>query len=118
MIGNIRAGNLRTLAPKSVKPKLGETIIRFDRANPILGNRHILHNPNDPIERAKVIAAYKEDLDYDLSIKGPMYIEIVKLAIRVKNGENIIGLCWCKPKPCHADLIIKAVMDKVNSENT
>jgi hypothetical protein len=31
------------------------------------------------------------------------------LAERVKNGERIVCMCWCWPKPCHGNLIINEI---------
>lgn len=110
MLGTIRLGNLRANVSKSRKPKEGDTVVRFDRANPILGNKHILYDATDMTQRAKVIALYKIDLDKDIRTKGPMYTLISKLADQIISGENIIGMCWCTPLPCHGSLIIAEVL--------
>jgi len=91
------------------KPTPSESVVEFDRANPVLGNRHILKNFKDAVERDRVIAAYRADLEADWAKKGPMYRDIVKLAERVVKGEQIAGRCWCEPKPCHGEIIIEKV---------
>ena len=118
MPGYIRVGNLRANAPKSRKPKDGEIVIRFDRAHPILGNKHILYDAANSEERAQVIAMYKKDLEFDLMTGGPMSQEVERLANRVEAGEHICGMCWCSPLPCHVELIIDAVNAVVQSRKT
>lgn len=107
--GYIRLGNLRVNAPKKYKPKPGESIIRVDRDNPILGNKHILYDAANEQERSDVLSMYKKDLEFDLLIDGPMSKEIEYIAQRVLGGECIIAMCWCAPLACHAQLIINAV---------
>jgi len=116
MLGTIRLGNLRASVPKSRKPKEGDTVVRFDRVNPILGNKHILYDAGNSEERAKVIALYKIDLNKDIQLKGPMFKAIEKLADKIIDGENIIGMCWCTPLPCHGSLIIEEVLKIVKNK--
>ena len=118
MLGSIRVGSLRTKVAKSRKPKETDTVVRFDRANPILGNRHILYDPANSVERAKVILAYKRDLEFDIVTDGPMSKELHKLADKVLAGEHIIGMCWCSPLPCHGDHIVREVMKIVDATST
>jgi hypothetical protein len=109
MSGYVRVINLRRdMAPDS-QPEPGETVFAVDRTHPVLGNRHVLRNKLNRAEREGVLAAYRTDLEQDLAAQGPMYAEIEKLAERVRQGERICLACWCRPLPCHADLIEKAV---------
>lgn len=99
--GSIRVTNKRYgIGPK---PDDAETILSIDRTNPILGNRHHLRNVNDLVERDKVIAKHKRDLDADLASNGPMSRELEKIAARVAAGEEICLDCWCAPRACHGD---------------
>jgi hypothetical protein len=41
--------------------------------------------------------------------KTPMINEIIAIANRVKNGEQIALECFCKPKRCHGDFIAKLI---------
>ena len=95
----------------TARPLPGQTVIKVDRSNPVLGNRHVLHEPYHLLLRISVIQAYAEDLQADKTINGPMTRAIATIAQRVKNGENIALACWCAPLPCHADLIKKAIED-------
>jgi Domain of unknown function (DUF4326) len=82
-----------------------ETIVDVDRVHPILGNRHILKDHRDDVERAQVIDRYRQDLEADWARSGPMSQAIKGLAARVGAGERMALRCWCAPKPCHAELI-------------
>lgn len=123
-IGYVRVVNYRTdMAPDS-QPEEGEIVIPVDRRNPILGNRHILRNKLDPVERDAVIAAFEKDLANDFAIRGPMFQEIVKLSMRVTAGERIALQCCCKPSRCHGDSIVEKInqivqnsLQKINTES-
>ena len=87
----------------------GEVVIDVDRSNPVLGNRHVLHNHKDAEERDRVIAAYAADLAADLMARGPMSRAIDSLGARVVMGERLAFRCWCAPRKCHGDLLAKLV---------
>lgn len=106
MSGTIRIGSKR--ANSAGKPRPGESVIHVDRTNPVLGNRHVLRNHLDSVERAKVIAAYEQDLLADEAEPGggPMTKAIARIADRVVSGERVVLLCWCHPEHrCHAQHI-------------
>lgn len=82
----------------------GETVIRVDRSNPLLGNRHYLSNPNDPVERDKVIELNRVDLEADVACCGPIFRFLRdEVAVRVEKGEPLAFECYCAPKRCHAE---------------
>ncbi|TRL28512.1 DUF4326 domain-containing protein [Methylosinus sporium] len=105
--GSVRLGNKRKGA--AAKPRPGESVVDIDRCNPILGNPFILQNHRDDARRAEVIALYKKKYDADLARSGPMAAATEQLAERVRAGERLILMCWCRgaplDKPCHGDLI-------------
>lgn len=105
MSGYVRVINLRRDMAPDTQPEPGETVLAVDRSHPILGNRHILRNKFDRKERERVLEAYQLDLERDFTAQGPMFHEIEKLAERVSQGERICLACWCRPLPCHADMI-------------
>ena len=111
--GYVRVTSIRSSAALDNGPQADETVYRVDRANPVLGNRHILFNRHDSAERRRVIAAYGVDLERDLAANGPMSREIHQIAERVRDGEQICLACWCAPSPCHADLIAAKVRERV-----
>ncbi|WP_186214878.1 DUF4326 domain-containing protein [Burkholderia gladioli] len=102
--GSVRVENLRA---SEIEP--GESTMMVDRSHPILGNRHFLKNRLDHAERAKRLDGYRQDLDRDFERHGPMYRILRDLARRVAAGEDIVFLCWCKPLPCHGDILAEKV---------
>jgi len=38
-----------------------------------------------------------------------VYKELIRIAMKVKAGENIQLVCWCKPLDCHGDVIKRCV---------
>ena len=107
----IRVVNLRPDMGSETAPEPHEVCIRVDRDNPVLGNPYVLRNKLDAREREKVIESYRKDLEADLATRGPMFEAIETIADRVAAGEAICLQCWCKPLPCHGDLIETAVRD-------
>lgn len=107
--GTIRLGSKR--ARSAGKPRPDELAISVDRANPVLGNRHYLHDHLDPVERAQVVAAYERDLVADEKVRGPMTRAIEGIAAKVIASENVILMCWCAPEftPCHGQHIVRRV---------
>lgn len=111
MTGYVRVTNKRYgIGPKADDD---EIVVPVDRTNPILGNPHVLRNKNDPVERARVIAAYGRDLLQDIAQDGPKSKAIDGLVDRVIAGEQICLECWCAPRDCHANLIQKEVERRV-----
>ena len=111
--GYVRVTNIRCSPGLDNSPQPGESVHRVDRANPVLGNRHVLFNRFDAAQRRQVIAAYAADLERDVAAGGPMSREIEHLAERVRLGEQICLACWCAPSPCHGDLIAAKVRERV-----
>ena len=88
-----------------IGPVAGELVIDVDRTHPVLGNRHVLKNHNDPVERDRVIAAYEVDFNRDMAERGPMYQACLELAKLLLAGKRIALRCWCAPRRCHAEII-------------
>ena len=109
MTGSIRVFSLRA-DQRENGPEPGESVVRIDRANPVLGNPYVLRNQHDPVERARVIADYVADSEADWLANGPRRQAIEALAARVASGECIALACWCKPRACHGDWIAQKVM--------
>ena len=110
------AGSVRVVSMRADQrengPEPGEVVIRVDRANPVLGNKHVLHNQHDPKERDQVIRAYVEDAERDLRRDGPISRAIGNMAARVAGGDRLVLACWCKPRACHADWIAQQVYQR------
>lgn len=79
--------------------------IRIDRrskwGNPYPAKKHTVQEHN------RVIALYKEYLDKEI-IDGNL--NIAELAILHQRHGNIRLGCWCKPLPCHGD-VLKAYIE-------
>lgn len=118
--GSLRIGNKRTNCGN--KPTTGETFIQGDRTNPVLGNKHVLHNHRNRQERAQVIEAYRLDFEKDWQTNGPMRRETETIAARHAAGENIILMCWCSGTPenypCHLDLVVARIRDHAEGKDT
>ena len=72
-----------------------------------LGNPFFLKNVNDDVERAKVIEQYREYF-YE-KLKDTKFKEYV-LSLK---GKRIA--CFCKPKPCHVDIIVDWIENHATS---
>lgn len=86
-----------------------ELVISADRSHPVLGNRHVLHNPADLAGRERVIEASNRDVAADMAAKGPIYGELLRISELVKAGAHVALACWCAPRSCHADAYCRAV---------
>lgn len=59
---------------------------------------------------------YKEWLQEKLKDKNsPQRVQLETLAEMVMNGHNIRLVCFCKPKPCHGD-IVKQILEEYIGE--
>lgn len=89
----------------------GEVEVDGDRNNPVLGNPFNLENWKDEASRMRVLQMHqREILEPGILVGGPIYKEMERLAVRVRNGERIALACWCKPLPCHLDPVVDGIM--------
>ncbi|KRT69402.1 MAG: hypothetical protein XU15_C0011G0084 [candidate division NC10 bacterium CSP1-5] len=72
-------------------------------ANPFLG---LLKRG---ISREDVVARYRGWLRNQYRVNGPAKRELLRLSHKHKAGENIVLVCWCKPDPCHGDVVAEAI---------
>lgn len=110
MSGHVRTTNQRG---EGTPPEPHEVVIKIDRTNPELGNKHHLRNKLDRHERAKVIGEFRVDLENDIAVNGPMSQAIDEIVALVLAGEEVCLHCWCSPLPCHGDVIAAEVMKRV-----
>lgn len=90
-LGYFRVVNLKG-APE-YRPRKGEKTIVMDRTHPILGNKHPMKVKTWQ-ERDRVIALFRQDLEADFLIEGPMYQAIFKIAQDIVNSNiKICGSC-------------------------
>lgn len=102
----IKLGNMR-----NYKYNDNEVAIRIDRANKILGNRFIMHNES---ERDYVCDKYDEWLRIQVGTKNAIVLKELEriynsMLIANKHNKDVVLLCWCYPKRCHGESIIKAL---------
>lgn len=107
-MAGIRLGNKRK--GSMAAPVRGETVVHIDRGNP-LGNRHYLKDIYNDVERNKVIELFRIDYEKDWENSGPMSAATKEIVQKVKDGEDVVLMCWCHPKNCHGEIII----DKIKS---
>lgn len=87
--GSVRVIHINTPAEDTQ----GDTIVRVDRKNPVLGNRHVLKSKFDPIERSKVIEAFRADMDLDMKREGPMSVAVFNIVTDVLAGKDVALAC-------------------------
>lgn len=94
---------------KGAKPiPEGYTPVRIDRTNPELGNPYPMKG-NSAEERARVIQAFRKDLNLSRKEPDNLWRSVSALADRVANGEKLALQCWCAPEGCHGDVIKSAI---------
>ena len=77
----------------------------------VLGNPFIIGRDGN---RDEVIAKYRAWLWSEIKKRGAVYNELIRLA---KADGEVVLVCYCKPLPCHGDVIIKAIeWLKLNAE--
>jgi DNA polymerase elongation subunit (family B)/uncharacterized phage-like protein YoqJ len=86
---------------KSLSGLLGYSDVYIGRPS-LLGNPFPIGNES---ERLEVIRKFEE---YAISNQSVLD-EITKLGERLKTGEKLRLICFCSPKPCHGNIIIKLV---------
>ena len=55
--------------------------------------------------RAQCIAKYRVWLWREIKKKGPVYYELQRLLQLLNETGSLTLVCWCKPYPCHGDII-------------
>jgi hypothetical protein len=94
---------------------IGDDIIYLGRANPSLDifQSHPLANPfkiGVDGDRSEVIEKYRKWLFSKIKQKDNQVMQSLnnlKLAVKLKKHKKLA--CYCKPEPCHVDVVIKAV---------
>jgi hypothetical protein len=76
-----------------------------------VGRPSLFGNPaqmRDEADRDRVIEFYRKWLRSKWSEDGPVKRELLKLA-KIAKDRDIVLLCWCAPKPCHAHVLKEAI---------
>ena len=87
---------------KVVNMRKSKWDVRVDRMSR-LGNPYRIGKDGN---RKEVIAKYRKYLWRCIKGKNEVYKELIKLSYMDNNTR--LG-CWCKPKACHGDIIVKAI---------
>lgn len=66
-------------------------------------------------DRAQVIEMFRQDLNKHRLAKDEVWDEIEELVKIHFAGIPIVLVCWCAPKPCHADVIKAAIEWRMKS---
>jgi hypothetical protein len=117
MEAQIRVINIRATeyTPADVTSPDGALLVYVGRSHPSGWPATPLGNPfhiGKGGHRWDAIRQYREWLQ-DTILKcpdGPEAILIEKLRSLVDQGVNVDLLCWCSPKPCHADVVRRAIL--------
>lgn len=73
-----------------------------------------LANPfplNHEDERDNVLAQYRNWLYEKMNSDSPQLAELYRLKKLYDQGQDLVLLCWCAPKPCHGD-VIKEILEQ------
>ena len=55
------------------------------------------------------LPCYRKYLWARMQEKGELYWGMKRLAEAHKAGQKVVLICWCKPKPCHGDVLKGAI---------
>lgn len=58
--------------------------------------------------REDALVRYRRWLWEQIALKNEVYFELRRIADLAAHGD-IALLCWCAPKPCHAEIVKRAV---------
>ena len=76
-----------------------------------VGRPSILGNPFTVMDygHGNAIAVFRKWLWKQMQSETEQLIELKRLAELHKEGHDLTLVCWCKPKPCHGDVIAAAI---------
>jgi len=73
-----------------------------------------LHNPRDDAQRAQVIEQYEAWLNQQLADPdSPQSRELEQLRRKYQSEGELTLICYCAPKPCHAQVIKRKLVQRV-----
>jgi hypothetical protein len=97
-IGNVHSGDKGEYVGRAIRGRKGSPL-----ANPFPMQREA--------DRSRVIAAYNSWLSAELAQgadsprRRDVERELFRLRALAMRPEGVTLLCWCAPKPCHAEVI-------------
>jgi len=61
------------------------------------------------------IDMYKVWLIDQIKRETPVLKKLQELSVWLRHNQHIKLMCWCSPKPCHADVIAAVLIDMTNN---
>lgn len=76
-----------------------------------IGRPSILGNPFTVMDygHGNAITVFRKWLWKQMQSDTEQLRELKRLAELHKNGHDLTLVCWCKPKPCHGDVVKSAI---------
>ncbi|MHC1728560.1 MAG: DUF4326 domain-containing protein [Syntrophobacteraceae bacterium] len=74
----------------------------------ILGNPYQMRDKSES-ERNRVITDYRIWLWTEMQVPGVVYKALMDLITLESECGTVHLMCWCKPKACHADILVNAL---------
>lgn len=110
----IKTVNVRGMKPTDTICYCGRACAGWKQSP--LGNPFVIGKDGDRTEVIEKYAAWMRGIVRD-GMKGNLregnrldaWNELIALTARLESGETIELGCWCKPLPCHTDIIAKAI---------
>jgi hypothetical protein len=90
----------------SSKVYIGRKTKTYKLPGSVLHNKFVIGKDGT---REEVIEKYRKWLWIEVQKHGEVFDELVRIASKVKNGETVQLVCWCKPLSCHGDVVKRCV---------
>lgn len=91
-----------------------------------IGRPSLLGNPFSHLSKSaashkvesveEAIFRYEKWLKDELIKDGPVKRQFDLLVKKYKSTGELILICWCKPSPCHGDVIRKLILEHIERE--
>lgn len=106
-------GEIRIVNYKNYTTASGEILIGIDRRT-ALGNPFVMKSEAD---RDAVCDKYEEYIREAVKTNERVQKDLNYIKDKLKNGFNIALGCWCVPKRCHGETVIKLVLEMLAAES-
>lgn len=97
----------------SSKLYIGRANKSYSLSGSVLQNKFALGRDGT---REEVIEKYRRWLWAEVQKRGEVWQELVRIAQKVKAGETVQLVCWCKPLKCHGDVVKRCVEWMIREE--
>jgi hypothetical protein len=100
--------------PKAHIEYCGRTMPQYSLTGGALAN-NAGKGITNPIEAVKAfrLALWQ---DFNALELGPMFKAVSRLADLAVTGRDIVLVCWCKPEPCHTEVIERAIYYRIGHD--